>query len=291
MIFKKAYKSLVVRSFLLIALLLGTTAQSPVSGPNSIELTSKNSVIFRGVVDQDSVTQAQQEVAKLVKKLPKGSTIYLVLDTPGGSVLAGRQFIDFLNAYAPNYEFKTVTIMAASMGFMMVESLGERLITPSGVMMSHPASVSGLSGELPGTLISRLNFLRLMVEQAEEVVAKRIGMSLKQYQEWNNNEYWSIGEAAVKDNVSDRTVLVRCSEELNNSRVQSELQSFFGSIKLTYSGCPLNRAPLAVSKKGLVFFSSAQEAKFNEFLDLYITKPEKFVSEYITTGKYTEFLR
>src|SRR6056297_3136731 len=61
-----------------------------------IILEKGNTVVFRGEVSQSSVTKVQLELQKLIRTVPKNKPIYLVLDTPGGSVFAGLNLIDFI---------------------------------------------------------------------------------------------------------------------------------------------------------------------------------------------------
>ena len=75
--------------FLIGILLSATTLAQP------IMLTTRNHAVLSGQVTDATVAATQVQLGKLaVMNLP-GSTIYLVLDTPGGSVIAGNQLIDF----------------------------------------------------------------------------------------------------------------------------------------------------------------------------------------------------
>lgn len=92
-----------------------------------IVLTEANSVIFNQEVTSDYVSKKTLEV---ITKSTRSNVIFLVLDTPGGSVSAGLSFIDTIKSL--NIKVHTITIFAASMGYQMVQELGTRYIMPSG---------------------------------------------------------------------------------------------------------------------------------------------------------------
>lgn len=61
-----------------------------------VVLNKNNCVVLRGEVTDESVTKAQLELVSLV--LNRGMSnypLYLVLDSPGGSLDAGASFIQF----------------------------------------------------------------------------------------------------------------------------------------------------------------------------------------------------
>ena len=85
------------------------------------------------------MSKAAKELALLRANNPK-ETIYIVVNSPGGSVTAGMKFITFANGID---NVKTITITAISMGSAIVEALpGERLIVPNATFMFHRAAGS-----------------------------------------------------------------------------------------------------------------------------------------------------
>ena len=212
--------------------------------PNrKVNLNSSNTYIFRDSVNAISVGRAQKALLEMDSKLPKGEKIYLFLDTPGGSVIAGSNLID--TARGLSREVVTINLFAASMGFHIAQGLGERLTLPSGIYMQHQAYLSGVDGELNGNLLSRVGFYLKVLEDMETANAKRIGVSLEDYRKHIDNEYYVQGANAVRQNVADAQVDIRCDKSLNGTN-NVELSSFFYRITLVYSNCPAITSPLHV---------------------------------------------
>lgn len=213
----------------------------PLAKSATITLTEQNSVLFNQQVSGEYTAKKTLEV---LAKSAKASPVYLVLDTPGGSVAAGLQFIDAIKSL--DVKVHTVTIFAASMGYQIVQELGTRYILPSGTLMSHRGAVSGMSGQIPGELTSRVTFLQSLLDGMSERAAKRVGVSKKDYDASIVNELWVYGQAAVLSNHADEVANVRCSKELINGTYQDKVTSIFGAANITYSKCPLITAPIKI---------------------------------------------
>lgn len=210
--------------------------------PLAITLTDKNSVSFNQPVKADYVAKKQIEIINKVSKLAPHEPLYLVLDTPGGSVLDGLLFIDTIKAL--NRPIHTITIFAASMGYQIAQELGHRYITPSGTLMSHRGAVSGLSGQVPGELNSRLKYLENLLHRMNVNAAKRTKVSLKDYQNSIVNELWTSGQEAVNMNQADTVVLVKCDKDLMDKTYTESVNVMILTIDVKYSACPLISGPI-----------------------------------------------
>lgn len=207
-----------------------------------IFLTEENSVAFNQPVSIDYVSKKTLEV---LLKSSKASPIYLVLNTPGGSVSAGLYFIDTIKAL--NIPVHTITLFAASMGYQMVQELGTRYITPSGTLMSHRGSVSGLSGQIPGELNSRVLHIGLVLDGMMDRASRRIGISKQEYSNIIVPEFWTFGENAVNLNHADKVADVVCELKLIKETYEENVLTLFGSAIVKFSKCPLITEPLGVS--------------------------------------------
>lgn len=226
----------------MLKLLLSLLITLPAFAVETIILTDQNSVMFNSPVRSSYVAKKQLEVMEKSNKLPYSQPLYLILDTPGGSVTDGLLFIDTVKSL--KRPVHTITIFAASMGYQIVQELGTRYILASGTLMSHRGAVGGLSGQVPGELNARLNYIQSMLTKMNVIAAKRIGMSLGDYQFAIINELWSFGQQAVDTKQADKVVNIVCDKDLVNKTYVDSISTPFGDIEVTYSSCPLITAPV-----------------------------------------------
>jgi ATP-dependent Clp protease protease subunit len=243
-------------------------------------LTAKNTVVLDDVVTYSSVAKVQVELAEMSEKLDEDETIYLVLNTPGGSVSAGMALIDSIKALPQ--KVKTLTIFAASMGFQIAQNLDERLITPSGVLMSHRARVSGMDGEVGGELDVRLKALHAQIRYLDQIAADRMSISLESYRSLIADEYWVNGFDSVAEKAADKMLLARCDKSLNGTKEKS-IATFFGNLNVTLSQCPLIEGPLKLSLNGIPL--PVQTLITDYTTKLFFSKKD-FVKDYIVTKRY-----
>lgn len=217
-----------------LLLLLSLLTSWAFASDDVIVLTENNTLIMNDQFDESSVAKVQADALKLSMKT-KGD-IYLILNTPGGSVGAGKELIQFLQAL-PN-KIHTITLYAASMGYNTAQALGTRYILPSGILMSHRAHIRGLSGQIPGEVETRISFLKEYISDLEETAAKRVGISVETYTNLVLNEYWVTGANAVKAGHADKVILAKCDESLSGTYVE-KFNTMFGPVWVTFSKCPI----------------------------------------------------
>lgn len=246
-------------------------------------LKPDNTLVFNEVVTDESVSKFQLKSQEMSNKLPKNQEIILVLYTPGGSVSAGMLLMDNLKALPQ--KVKTLTIFSASMGFQFVQNLSDRMIIPSGILMSHRAS-GGMEGEIGGEFDVRFNAVKRQIEYLDRIAAKRMKMSLETYRELISDEYWVHGFEAVDDRAADKLILARCGKEMTGTE-DKEFMTMFGPINVTFSKCPLIVAPLDV-KFGRV--APEGEDEMRTYMNLLYQNPREFWKSYIKTDKYEKIL-
>lgn len=93
----------------------------------TITLNSDNFVALRDAVTWSSISKLQQDLLSLSAKLDDDEPIYLVLDTPGGSVMAGQRFIETVKGIPQPVH--AVVLFAASMGFQITQAVDNRYNT------------------------------------------------------------------------------------------------------------------------------------------------------------------
>jgi len=208
-----------MKKLLLTALFL---LSSVAYGATELTLTRDNTIVLRDEVTQDSTAKVMAEAQRLDSKLKSNEPMYLVLDTPGGSIQSGLEMITFLKSL--NRPVHTVTLFAASMGFQTVQGLGTRYITPFGTLMAHKAR-GGFQGEFPGQIDSRyVYYLKRLAELDRIAVSRSKGKyTEKTFAALYENEHWVDGFNAVQEGLADEVVGVKCDHSLNGTR--GELKS------------------------------------------------------------------
>jgi ATP-dependent protease ClpP protease subunit len=231
-----------MRKFLIPLTLLCSTAFAK---PVEIILTERNSVSFNQAFTSEYVAKKQLEIFSKNNMLARSEPIYLVMDTPGGSVVAGLNFIDSLKSL--KRPVHTVTLFAASMGYQVVQELGTRYITPSGTLMSHRGAVSGIGGQIPGELNARLGYIQGLLEQMNKKAASRLKTDVEAYKASIVNELWIFGQQAVDTRNADAIADVRCDKKLVEGKYIQQFNTIFGSVDVVFSKCPLISGPIGFS--------------------------------------------
>lgn len=205
---------------------------------NTITLTTKNSASLVGEVDARSFRMVTKDLSALIQLRRSCNTpIYLILDTPGGSIYWGTKLISYAESIC---NLHTISLYAASMGSAIAQQLpGNRYVTRTSVVMFHRAS-AGISGQVgSGELESRLRFVQEMVKQLEVANSSRIGISLEDYQKKVKDEWWAYGKEAVDNNMADEVVSVKCSTALQKKTFSRTYQTMLGPVTVENSKCPL----------------------------------------------------
>jgi len=219
------------------------------NGKNVITLTKDNTAVLSGEVNGDSVGAVMLKVKELNRgHLFSSSHIYLFLNTPGGEIQAGLEMLESLRGSSRQVD--TVTLFSASMGFQIVQNLGERYIVKNGIMMSHRAAgeISGyFGGQAPSQMDSRYNlWLSRIKEMDQQTVSRTNGkQTLESYQKSYADELWLTGNQSVEQGYSDSVVIVRCDSTLDG--VTTHSVSVFGlTISYDLDNCPLNTSPMNI---------------------------------------------
>lgn len=261
---------------------------------NRVVLNKENVVILSGEINGQSVGKIVEEIrkketktSKLKRKIGLGNDpIYLFLNTPGGSIEAGLQLIEILKGVSR--PVNTISMFSASMGFQLVQNLGERLVLENGILMSHRASgeFSGsFGGQSPSQLENRFVFWNSRIKELDEQTVKRTNgkQTLESYQKSYANELWLTGKQAVESGYADKIVSVKCDNSLEGVTTHS-LRLFGLEILYDLDNCPLNTQPMNIRVKApetdeYLSNSEAENMK-NKFLEEYNMKSRKIVLYY-----------
>lgn len=268
----KTLKALVLTAILAAVAMLAITAIAASNKKETIVLSKDNVVVLNDVVTGESTAKVLEQAKKLDKDdsylgkagLRKNNKpIYLFLFTPGGSIQAGLELMEGL--YGLERPVHTISSFSASMGFQLVQGLGDRYILQSGVLMSHSA-YGGSEGEFNGTgnsqLRNRLGIWEQRMREMDETTVKRTKgkQTMESYLKAYDNELWVTGTQAVEQGYADKKVTVRCDKSLDGYTTHQIM--FMGIIPIQYdlSNCPLNTTPVNIrvaidTNKGRIWLS------------------------------------
>jgi ATP-dependent protease ClpP protease subunit len=231
-----------IRKLVLALAMLSTTLFANVN-VEKVVLTKSNTLVFNEAFYSSTVANLSQRAQAMDAALPAKEPIYLILDTPGGSIQAGVEFCSFVAGL--NRPVHTVSIFSASMGFHTVQCIkGTRYIFDQGILMSHKA-YGGFEGEFPGQLDSRYQmYLQRITDMDNVVVGRTAGKyNLDSYRNLIENEYWCEGQRCIDAGFADELASVKCGYGLTGYETFTKKFSMLGmpmSLKLKRSKCPVN---------------------------------------------------
>lgn len=210
-------------------------------------LAEENLVVIKGMINGASISKAITRIQKLDSELPSGQPIILVMNTGGGYISYGLNFIEAIKGI--NRPIHTLTMFAASMGWQIVQHADKRMILDYGELMSHKArgGFSGEFGDLASQLDSRYSLWIRKILFMDMVTVKRTNkkQTLKSYRAAYENELWVMGEEAVKLGYADEVVVAKCSKTLAGTN--DENVNFMGmEILVQWDKCPINTYPVNV---------------------------------------------
>jgi ATP-dependent Clp protease, protease subunit len=196
----------------------------------SVELTKDNFVTLIGDVDDPNIDALIVNIEKA-----KAKNVYIYIDSPGGSVLAGVKLIEYFNT--TNKNITCVAKTAISMAHQIMQACPVRLGTPHNVMMQHrmAAQTKGSVNQMQGLLTLLAN----MERQLNIMSANRIGVSLDVFYANVTKEWWTFGPESKALNMIDDIKNVRCSSELYLTETKTTVSQSGQTFNVIKNGCPL----------------------------------------------------
>lgn len=192
----------------------------------NLDLKRGTVVLLATQVSTKSANDVIESIREANSKSP-GKPIFLLLDSPGGSVIDGARIISAMQASkSPVY---TVCLqICASMAAMILEYGKERYAVDRSIIMFHPASVTGLvAGELD-KVVSRFSFLQRYVDKMDHYTAQRAGLTYDAFKAKTSRELWIDAEDALSSNLIDKVVRVDVSTnydiDFENNTMREHLQ-------------------------------------------------------------------
>jgi ATP-dependent Clp protease protease subunit len=191
-------------------------------------LDSSRIVLISGAIrDLTPQIMALKEMAE-----DSSDPIYVVLDSPGGSVMGGTEFITAMKSVkAP-----VVTICAtlcASMAFIIHQYGSQRWVTDHAILMSHPASIGGGMGGEVDKVLSGLQIIQRFVDKHNLYISKRVKMSYEEFKARSSIEMWLMSDEAIERGFADKAVSL--SFEKVEVQVSPQEQGLYKHLDTMYN--------------------------------------------------------
>jgi ATP-dependent Clp endopeptidase proteolytic subunit ClpP len=134
-----------------------------------------------------------------------GQPITLLINTPGGVVISGYAFYDFLQELKGRGHHLTTKAcgMAASMGSILLQAGDERVITARSWVLIH--EVQGLVVGSFSQMEDDMRFNERLQAQALDILGERSNLSQTQIKnKWKRKDWWLDAPDTVKAGFADR---------------------------------------------------------------------------------------
>lgn len=180
-----------------------------------ITFKKNNFISIDNTITNDNVELWSKQMNKLTS-----NPIYIYIDSPGGNVEAGLQFINNMNWNIK--QGKTINCVAKSaysMAFIILQNCFNRYVISSSTLMQHQMSLDGLKGPL-NNLMNYLEMIHSISYSLDNEVSKRLGLTLEDYRNKIKNDWWFTGYTAITQGVADEMVIVGCDSELYDIHIK-----------------------------------------------------------------------
>ena len=170
------------------------------------------------------------------------SPMYIYINTNGGSVTAGTNFIQYLNYIKVNKTISCIADTALSMGFNIFQHCNERLVLPTSKVMQHQVSLR-FGGSLEN-INSYLEMINSINRDMIDIESSRLSMNRDEYRGEIDNDWWIYGgQNIINNRVADRLIsAVGCDREILNKFIKSVEPGLLGiKTEKNIPLCPLIR--------------------------------------------------
>jgi ATP-dependent Clp protease protease subunit len=167
-------------------------------------LLRQRTILLTGEVNDEMAERACAELVLLATADPKRDVV-IYLNSPGGSLLAGRAIYDTMKLI-PNDVVTVAVGFAASMAQILLTSgtRGKRIaMAHSRIMMHQPSA--GLGGTAIDIAIQAEN-LAYTKRQAQEILAAETGRSYEEIERDSDRDRWFTPQEARDYGIVDRVV-------------------------------------------------------------------------------------
>lgn len=198
----------------------------------TVILEEKNTLFFYDDINESSTSTLKNLLKEMDLSLTEEKEeIYVVLDSPGGDAI---ELLDLIN-FIPSLDHKINFIVkkAASAAFVLVQATtGKRYIVETGIMMQHSIKNKDSEANSLEELRDKVKFIEGIEDVLMDIMSSRIGKSKEELLRLTHagKEWYLLGKHAVRENVADEVVSIRCSKAFSQKKVSLTVKSKRRSI-------------------------------------------------------------
>jgi ATP-dependent Clp protease protease subunit len=166
-----------------------------------IELDPNQVIMFNTQVDYQSVSLT---ISRLDELTAQGyNHVYIVLDSPGGSVIDGANLIAYMKASKIRIDTVCQGI-CASMAAQIHQAGKKRYMTDKSILMFHPAALR-MGGKVE-EMLNQIITIKKYVDRLDAEVAARAGIKYEVFKQMIVSELWVESVDAVEMGFADKIV-------------------------------------------------------------------------------------
>lgn len=170
-------------------------SKKPVVNKTILNVDSDRVMVLKGPVENANMNALVKQLKELAENPKKPA--YLDIDSPGGSVLAGLNFIEAMQDLKKSKGLKVTCVVrraAYSMAAAIAMYCHETYMMPFSDLMFHGASY-GVSG--PADIIfKRVMHITLWLRELESELARQLGLPLATFLHIRQPELWLLPKRA-----------------------------------------------------------------------------------------------
>jgi ATP-dependent Clp protease protease subunit len=169
--------------------------------PDLIDLTDEVVVLLNGPIGGNGLAIA----ATIRKASREDKPIWLLIDSPGGSVIVGAQILSAIESAGVQVNTVCLTL-CASMAAIIHQYGTTRYMVDRSFLMFHEAS-GGVRGTVP-QMLSQLTSMTRYLSKMSKRIAERAGMSFEEFNGKLASELWLDAEEASSSGFNDKVAAV-----------------------------------------------------------------------------------
>lgn len=201
------------------------TAQTKKVKIKKLNIDPEQIVLLNTEVFDGSMTMVIDRLEEIKKTHDEA---YILIDSPGGSVVSGARLIAYMEA--TDLKVNTVcVVLCASMGAQILEAGKIRYAHDKSIIMFHPA-FGGAQGTIE-QMLSQLTMFKKYIDAFDIKTAKRAGIPIKEFQEMFVTDLWIEGSEALDKKLVDGltyvtyqqtdTLVFNLDEKLKENKIES----------------------------------------------------------------------